>query len=206
MKPLENLKLVAIAAFCLTLATSCTEDSLLGENAQPQHAESISLDASAQVIQFISWQQLEIQQPPCPLEHSTLGGEGSDENVRSEQCFGNYGFSGAGQGYIEGLDRFLVRSLLNFQPQPYEVTGRIQFDFPGTGDILVLQASGEPQRITTGDGSAILVPVSYFDGTGSFDQADFDGMLTINDADKIFDADRADYHATILIDGSLVMQ
>jgi hypothetical protein len=45
------------------------------------------------------------------------------------------------------------------------------------------------------------MPVTYYAGSGIFEQVEFSGVLKIMHADEIFDAQTTEYYATLLIDG-----
>ena len=131
---------IITAAICFA---SCSEDGIIQSEIKPdKQVLQRDLDVE-QTLEFTSWQDLVIAAPECPVTIGPVGTTHSDDSPKGDLgCMGTYGFTGKGQGYVEGLDRFFVESQMTYNPQTHAFTGLISFDFASTASTLQLRIEG----------------------------------------------------------------
>lgn len=204
MRSFQFLSAVLLAGLVFT---SCQkEDQVLPEKVKQNKALKQRDLPVEETIQFISWQDLLIAPPECPFTAKSFAGEHDDTPPsRVAGCMGEYGFEGTGTGYLEGFDRFYIQTSLKYDAASQMYTGIIDFDFASYNSNLRLRIQGPGKTYQhVEDGAMIEIPVTYYAGSGIFEEFDFEGVLKIMHADEIFDAQNTDYHATLLVDGEFI--
>ena len=191
------------AAMCLA---SCGKDALVNTDLKPD-TQVLQRDLDVeQTLVFTSWQDLVIAPPDCPDRINPLAAQNSDAKPIGEMgCMGTYGFTGYGQGYVEGLDRFFVNSHLKYDPESKSFNGMIAYEFASSESTLRLKIEGPAEgRTNTENGMTLMVPVRFYSGSGMFEYMEFEGVLKIIEADEIFNARSTDYKATLLVEGEVI--
>jgi hypothetical protein len=191
----------------MLLFNACQKDSLV-DSISPEYTanKSVELRAISDLITFEIWQNVEILQPDCDTDPimSKNSENNDDEITRYSGCYGQFGLtSNEGQGWMMEYGRFLSTIELMFDPDKDQVRGTINLQFQNEGDMLILMAFGNFTKIELADGGyTLMVNVLSQKGTDRFANVNFSGMLTIMDADLIFDGDAIDYSATLVVKGA----
>jgi len=190
----------------LLLFTACQKDSLV-DDISPDYTIDDSIEMrSSEAVEFELWQYVGVIHPDCPdvpemVEHRT---EGEYETSKTSGCYGTYGLtSDLGQGYMDEYGRFLSTLDLKFNPDKDQVDGTVTLKFVPDGDMLILKAMGKIIKKESIDGGITLtVQIMFARGTGRFAHVNFNGTLSIMEADLVFNSEAIDYNATILVQGA----
>jgi hypothetical protein len=187
------------------LFSSCQKDALIDPITPSFTIDESSDLRSSDNTEFELWQQVNILQPDCGNDPiMTKDTEGNDDEIlKTSGCFGLYGLTSyEGGGWALNYGRFTSIVDLKFDADKNVVSGTIELNFSGVGDMLVLKASGSiSSEVSSEDGKTLTVDVTSHKGTGRFAHVSFTGTLYIMEADKIFDGDATDYYATLYIKG-----
>jgi len=203
---MKTIQFLFAASLTTLLLTSCTQDLIVDQDLSPESQTNTRDLPVQQVIQFVSWQDVAIDRPDCPITTKEYVEQNGDDKPAFEAgCMGPFGFEGQGTGYIEEFDRFYVKTSIKFDAVTHSFSGLLHFDFASSESVLMLKIEGPGQSSpSVENGLEIHVPVRYYGGSGIFEHIDFQGMLKIMHADDIFDAQNTEYQATLLVEGEVI--
>lgn len=201
MRSFQFLSAVLLAGLVFT---SCQKDDQVLPEEERQNTALKQRDLPVeQTIQFTSWQDILVAPPECPITTKSYVEDHDDAKPsKIAGCLGEFGFDGSGAGFLEGFDRYYIETSVKYDAASRMFYGMVNIDFASHNSALRLRIEGPGHTYTQGeDGTVIEIPVTYYAGSGIFEQVEFHGVLKIMHADEIFDAQTTEYHATLLIDG-----